>query len=74
MKWERPEKIHITLRFLGDLEEDTVAAINDNLSKFIGQREIESGLSGLGGFPDLRFPRVLFIGLEENIEIENFEL
>jgi len=74
VRWERPEKIHITLRFLGDLEEDTVAGINDNLSKFIEQREIESELSGLGGFPDLRFPRILFIGLEENIEIENLKI
>ena len=66
LQWVRVESIHLTLKFLGDIEEDGAADILHALQK-VG-RELEPfsvEVKGFGVFPTLRAPRVLWMGLAD---------
>lgn len=74
VKWEDPKKFHITLKFLGEIEEARVEDIKGVLSEVVGAYSpFNVTASGLGGFPDLRRPRVIFVDLLENKEFESFQ-
>ncbi len=62
--WVRPEGIHLTLRFLGDIVEEQVEALGAML------RDVAAGMTpfvldarGIGTFPNSRMPRVIWLGL-----------
>lgn len=57
-------QIHLTLAFLGEVDEETVATLTGELSR-IRSPSFELCLSGAGCFPDRRRPRVLWVGLEQ---------
>lgn len=60
-RWVARSNIHITLKFLGDTPEEMVPALVETVSAVC--REIspfEIVLGGIGGFPNLKKPRVLF--------------
>ena len=60
----RAEGIHLTLKFLGETPSDRVSRIADALAgaaRTVAPGEVE--LRGVGGFPDLETPRVLWVGL-----------
>ena len=62
--WTKSGNHHLTLKFLGNVEQDQITRINDVLSRIAeksGQFNIEIG--GLGVFPDWKRPRVLWLGL-----------
>jgi len=65
VRWAPVNNLHVTLKFLGDIEEarvDPIArALREHLQPF--SRFIINA-KGLGVFPDLRRPRVLWVGLE----------
>lgn len=64
LRWVKPQSVHLTLHFLGELEQDDIERIikigEHAAGQFSGSK-IQTG--DWGGFPDLEFPRVVFIGL-----------
>jgi 2'-5' RNA ligase len=62
-----PNILHLTLKFLGDIYTDNVDAIVTELKK-IELSEFEIQLEGLGVFPNLKRPRVIFIDIKEGRE------
>ncbi len=64
--WSRPDKLHITLRFLGAaVDPALLAPLKEALARIAGQTPpLLVRTCGVGGFPDLRHPRVLWAGLE----------
>jgi 2'-5' RNA ligase len=63
-RWTRPEGIHLTLKFLGQITDAQVAQVTDALAT-VGRFEAFSvGVKGYGFFPDARRPRVFWVGLE----------
>lgn len=63
VQWVRPDSLHLTLKFLGDVEDTRLEAIRRALSDAVGSMPgFSVSAGGLGGFPDLRAPRVLWIG------------
>lgn len=66
VRWVRTDGIHLTLKFLGEIS-------NDNLGKFrqVLEKEVERNpfftlrVGGFGCFPNIRRPRVLWIGITE---------
>jgi len=60
-RWVARSNIHITLKFLGDTEEEMVPLLVDAVSAVCRETPpFEIVLGGLGGFPNLKKPRVLF--------------
>ena len=62
-KWVRHEQMHLTLHFIGDLDEDGFAAVKSALTDVITP-PFEMHLEGMGQFPVKGKPRVLWVGLK----------
>jgi 2'-5' RNA ligase len=68
VKWVRPESVHITLKFLGNIKEELVEPVSAELDNVaLIYPELDLGLSGLGVFPGMRRPRVIWVGLGGDI-------
>lgn len=64
VRWEPREKFHVTLRFLGDVEESRLVGISTDIGSAVsGSGCVESGFDGLRLFPGPRNPRVLALCL-----------
>jgi RNA 2',3'-cyclic 3'-phosphodiesterase len=64
VKWVRPESLHLTLKFLGDLEEGRIAAVGTTVETAVSARPaFNVALGGTGAFPNPRRPSVLWIGV-----------
>jgi 2'-5' RNA ligase len=62
--WVQPEGIHLTLKFLGDIQETQVDAVREILHKAAASaRPFTLEARGLGAFPNPRAPRVIWLGL-----------
>ena len=66
VKWAKPEQIHLTLRFLGDIEDDAVPNIERVLASAVEEvGPFELTVSGLGAFPERGAPRVVWAGVQD---------
>ena len=69
VRWVDPEGIHLTLKFLGDIDpalvEDVLQAMEQAAS---GSLPFQLHLNGLGVFPNERRPRVLWAGLGGDLD------
>ncbi len=71
VKWVAPEKIHITLKFLGEVKEDRIPAVQEKLVPVCAERDIFSiAIKGAGAFPNFKYPNVLWIGIDESEELK----
>ncbi len=69
IRWVKPEGLHLTLKFLGETEEERIASIKqalDNASSTINSFEIAYGKSGV--FPSPKKARVFWVGLTAGLE------
>lgn len=63
--WVRPEGIHLTLKFLGNLTAESIASISQAMNRCATSvAPFELSLGDLGAFPNLKAPRVIWIGLQ----------
>ena len=66
VKWVRPEGIHLTLKFLGEIQADRIPVFKRDLGPVFREfRPFEIRISGMGAFPHLMRPRVIWVGLED---------
>ncbi|MBI9085962.1 MAG: RNA 2',3'-cyclic phosphodiesterase [Desulfobacterales bacterium] len=64
IRWVRPENLHLTLKFLGDLPTDVVDAVARAMDRAVGDAApLHLTVGGLGVFPGIKRPRVLWAGL-----------
>jgi RNA 2',3'-cyclic 3'-phosphodiesterase len=69
ISWARPASIHLTLNFLGDMDEQVIDPLRAALEQAIGsQIVVNVPLERLGAFPRPQSPRVLWVGPSENWE------
>lgn len=68
VRWVRPEHLHVTLRFLGDVEEPECEALLESLKVVTGQTPFTFNLAGIGAFPDRKRPRVVWTGIDSGRE------
>ena len=59
--WVKPEAVHITLRFLGELPDSILPALNAWPAAFPNFSPVTCSIGALGGFPNLTRPKVLFL-------------
>ncbi|RMG58651.1 MAG: RNA 2',3'-cyclic phosphodiesterase [Deltaproteobacteria bacterium] len=65
VKWVEKENYHITLKFLGEVEEETAALLLKEVSTRASTfPPFSVDLSGFGAFPTLRSPRVIWVGIK----------
>lgn len=66
VRWVRPEGIHLTLCFLGDVPEGRIPDMAGAMRQAcVSYGRLDVSIAGLGCFPDVRRPRVLWIGVNE---------
>lgn len=69
VRWTRREQFHLTLKFLGDVDTSRVEALGEAIRAACrGFGVLHLGAEGVGFFPDLRYPRVVWTGVQEQAE------
>ena len=69
ISWAQPASIHLTLKFLGDMDEQVIDPLRAALEQAIGsQISVNVPLERLGAFPRPQSPCVLWVGPSENWE------
>ncbi|MCP4004034.1 MAG: RNA 2',3'-cyclic phosphodiesterase [bacterium] len=63
-RWTPAENLHLTLKFLGDVDRDQLPKLIQRLqAKLAGVAVFEAALGGLGAFPNAREASVLWLGV-----------
>ncbi len=63
LRWVASERIHLTLKFLGDVDMSRVAAVKTLLAGAVSAAPFALAVAGLGVFPSVKRPRVLWMGV-----------
>jgi len=67
VKWVETANIHLTLKFLGDVDERKAGEIKSILDKIASEyKKFEMSLFKIGAFPKLDYPRVIWVGIDKN--------
>jgi 2'-5' RNA ligase len=71
VRWVPAQNVHLTLKFLGDVSPASVDSLTQMLRTAADTSPaFDMQISGLGSFPSLRRPRVLYIGIQAPAELE----
>jgi 2'-5' RNA ligase len=69
VRWSRPERAHLTLKFLGDVAEDDVGRVVKALEPVCRRhRPFEARSSSFGAFPSAGRARIVWAGIGEGSE------
>jgi len=69
--WVPPENVHLTVKFLGEVDDARAEQVGAALSTAVaGVRAFTLGVGGYGAFPDSRRPRVVWCGVELHPALE----
>ena len=67
VRWVKPENIHLTLKFLGEISAGDITQIKAGLEEPIGSHAAFTlAVQKIGVFPNLRRPRVIWAGLKDS--------
>ncbi|MEO7134835.1 MAG: RNA 2',3'-cyclic phosphodiesterase [Vicinamibacterales bacterium] len=61
--WVKPVSLHVTVRFLGEMEPAAVERLQEVLAPAIALAPFETEWRGIGSFPNNKHPRALWIGV-----------
>jgi len=65
-RWARPDQLHLTLRFLGDVLADGVEDLKESVGAVCrNARPLSLRAEGVGFFPSARSPRVIWVGVND---------
>ncbi len=66
VRWSKPENLHLTLKFLGEIDDENVGAACTIVERVAAESDaFEVEFAGLGAFPSRRRPRVVFAHAED---------
>lgn len=69
VKWVDPHSIHLTLKFLGNVETDKLAAITVAIRQSCeGIPPFSLEITGVGAFPNFNRPRVAWVGIKGELD------
>jgi 2'-5' RNA ligase len=69
VRWTRREQFHLTLKFLGDVDAARVEALGEAIRAACrGFGALHLRAERVGFFPDLRYPRVVWVGVQDQAE------
>jgi 2'-5' RNA ligase len=71
LAWTAEDRLHLTLKFLGEQAEDRLDALSAALAKTTAQhRELVMNVGGIGAFPNFRRARVVWMGVSPDPRLE----
>lgn len=71
-KWMKPESIHLTLKFLGDIDQKQLGQIKTILKQITSNFScFEVNVDGFGFFPNEKRPRVFFLSTSEQERLKS---
>ncbi|MBU1726324.1 MAG: RNA 2',3'-cyclic phosphodiesterase [Candidatus Omnitrophica bacterium] len=66
VKWVAPQNIHLTLKFLGEIDDSKLEKIVGIIGAVSEEKpRFQISISSLGAFPKIQFPRVIWVGVEQ---------
>jgi len=65
-RWVNPKNLHVTLKFIGEVPPESVAAIGDALVAVRAASQVNLQFRGIGFFPNARHPSTAWIGVESS--------
>ena len=67
IRWVKSDSVHLTLKFLGQVPSDQISPITAALKNALAtQHAFSLEVAGVGCFPDLHRPRVVWVGVKED--------
>jgi len=70
VRWVPKQNIHLTLKFLGNVSTTNLVVLENVLSSVVAQHHFFTvQVGGLGAYPKVRSPRVIWIGVETTPEL-----
>ena len=74
VRWTAVQNLHLTLQFLGDVEEKRISLLKQILNRVPMHTDEEKLLfTNIGAFPDLNAPRIIWLGIEKNGALLNIQ-
>jgi 2'-5' RNA ligase len=68
-RWVKAENIHLTIVFLGNVKTEEIDSVEEKVRNVCPEYgSFDIALKGVGCFPNLRRPRVLWLGFDGEIE------
>ena len=69
VRWTKAGNIHLTLKFLGDVQVSRLDAISEALRDVARQfAPFTMSLTGIGAFPNSRKPRIVWVGIDQGAD------
>jgi 2'-5' RNA ligase len=69
VRWVRPESIHLTLVFMGGVRSEQIPSMGESLGAVCANHgSFSISLKPMGCFPNSRNPRVIWLGLDGDLE------
>ncbi len=70
VSWVKPGNAHITLKFLGEVDEKLLPEVVAGVRQAVaGHEPFEVQLGGFGAFPNFNRPRVLWVGIIAGVDL-----
>ena len=69
LRWVRPQGVHLTLKFLGDIDPELVPQVDAAIRRAAQEvGPFQLTLSGVGVFPNREAPRVVWVGVDGDLD------
>ncbi len=66
LRWVEPDRIHLTVKFLGEIDEARIGDVTEALGRFTGPlRPFDVRVRGIGAFGERGPVRVVWVGVED---------
>ena len=73
-RWVEADALHITMKFLGEVSEARLPEVSDALAEASGgAAPFDVAVSGLGAFPSLSRPNILWVGVQADAEMTKLQ-
>ena len=69
VSWVSPANMHLTLKFLGDIDEAAAIAVSEAIRDIAARTcDFTMQLGSIGAFPGVQSPRIIWVGLSKGHE------
>lgn len=74
IRWVNPHNLHLTLRFLGETKTEVIPHISEELLKLASEtKNFTITIKGVGAFRSVSYPRVLWVGIDKNEDLQKLK-